>query len=286
MSNDPELYKKLVDDEEDVEEQMKKPLVTAKATPKSSFRMPCVCKCLLITTTVFFSLTLAAGVGGYFWMKDFVDHFTVTTPSPDFPVVDMTGEELQVVEDRVKLFVDQLVAGEHPAEDLTVTQDEINGFIGHSDYLRGNAMVTLHKDIIKEEYSFPTWMLPGGKDRYFVGHDYMKLNEETNSIEMEMETAAKHSDWFDGPLYFAQLQWLVTKNKQDEGKTMLQLFLTKGSFFGQEAPQDYIEKRENLLKSLYEEADCEDAKAARAVIAGIEHVVIEEGKIIVKPRKA
>lgn len=113
----------------------------------------------------------------------------------------------------------------------------------------------------------------------------MKINEETNMIEMEMETAAKHSDWFDGPLYFFQLQYLVTKSKHDEGKTMLELFVQKGSFFGQDIPQDYIDKRENLLHDLYESDDCEDAKAARAVIAGIEHVAIEEGKLVVKPRR-
>jgi len=98
-----------------------------------------------------------------------------------------------------------------------------------------------------------------------------------------MKTAATHEDWFDGPLFFAQLQHLVSENKYDEGKKMLELFLEKGPFFGQEAPKDFIDKRQNLLQDLYREKD-EDTKAAVAVLEGIEHVAIEDGMIVVNGR--
>jgi hypothetical protein len=283
MSNDHALYKKLVEDDEDVEEQLKTPLVAvaAKSEPKSS-RVPCLCKCFLIVVALFTALTLFVGAYAYMMTKDFVEHLTVTNPLPKFPVVDMTEAERAVVQDRVSLFVDSLIAGGHPLDDLTLTQDEINGFICHSDYLRGNMMVTLHKNTIKEQYSLPMAMLPGGTGRFFVGEDHVTIDEGKKMIEMEMETAATHEDWFDGPLFFTQLEYLVTKNKRDEGKTMLELFLTKGSFFGQAVPQDFIDKREDLLADLYED---DGDKAARAVIEGIERVVIEDGKIVVKPRK-
>jgi hypothetical protein len=288
MSNDPELYKKLVDDDEDVEEQMKIPLVTvaARSVPKKRSCVSSVCACLCIVLGIFLFSFIVVGaiVGAYAYMmtKDIVQHFTVTNPLPKFPVVDMTDEERAVIKDRVSLFVDLLIAGDHPLDDLTLTQDEINGFICHSDYLRGNLMITLHENTIKEEFSLPMEMLPGGKGRYFVGEDHTTINQGKKMIELEMETAATHEDWFDGPLFFTQLEYLVTKNKDDEGKTMLELFLTKGSFFGQEVPQDLIDKHENLLEAIYES---DENKEARAIIEGIERVVIEDGKIVVKPRK-
>merc|ERR1712176_1307973 len=207
------------------------------------------------------------------------------------PVVTMNDTELEAVQNRVSTFVDELLnPSGGPVDDLVVTQDEINGFIGHSDYLRGNMMVTLHPGSIEEDYSLPTYMLPGGKDRYFVGSEYMKVNKEKtekdvvvyNSIEMKMETAAKHQDWFDGPLFFAQLQYLVTKNKEDEGKTISELFLQNGNFFGHQVPEEYIKQHENLFKYICQEGS-EECKEAETIFEGIEEIVIEEGKITVKP---
>ena len=214
----------------------------------------------------------------YFMVKDVVEHLTVTTPSGKFPVVEMSDPELNIVKDRVSLFVDTLTAGKIPKEDLVVSQDEINGFIGHSDYLRGNMMVTLSRGKISEQYSLPVDMLPGGVGRYFVGSDYFQVKGD--QIEVEMETAAKHEDWFDGPLLFAQLQYLVTKH--DDGISMLEMYLENGQIFGRAATQEFIDKHENLLADLYDDPDSEDA---RAVINGIERVVIEDGKITVQPRR-
>ena len=91
-----------------------------------------------------------------------------------------------------------------------------------------------------------------------------------------METAATHQDWFDGPLLFARIQYLVS------GENLLELYLTKGSFFGQEAPKEFIDQHKNLLDDLSNDPDAEDA---RTIMERIERVTIEEGKIVVVPRK-
>mmetsp|Transcript_853 Transcript_853/g.1039 ORF Transcript_853/g.1039 Transcript_853/m.1039 type:complete len:331 (-) Transcript_853:91-1083(-) len=250
------------------------------------------CKCLMITAAVLLITNLILLVVflsvGYFWTKDVVEHLTVSTPSPAFPIIKMADSELAVIKDRVSLFMDELQNPLGPSEDLIMTQDEINGIIGHSDYLRGNMMVTLHSNIIEEEYSLPMNMLPGGKNRYFVGSDYMKIKKEKNdeddvlvntSIEMKMETAAEHKDWFDGPLFFARLQYLVAKNDHSDFKEISELFLQSGYFFGHQASEEYINKRENLFQYICHCDDCENIQAA---YDSIQDIVLEEGKIIIK----
>ena len=373
-NNDDELRKKLLSDvhddddvnvnrlggddeeEEDLEEQKKKlilkkkkkttaayasttkirPIVVTKTTAATTTTVPCWCRCIGITVLIVMTLTLMVSGITYLYVKDVVQHLTVTTPHAAFPVVEMTDAELRVVKDRVTLFVDELFAragvddpldsssddssdsdssdssdssssssdssdssdsGGHrhlsssstfkqndaPLEPLVITQDEINGFLGHSDYLRGNMMVTLADNVIHEEYSLPTWMLPGGSGRYFVGEDHLVVNPEKDEIQVKMTTAAQHHDWFDGPLLMAQLHYLVVKPRKNDNKedVMLQLFLEQGSFFGQDAPQDFIDRHQNLLEDVYGDAGCDHA---RAILSGIERVSIETGKITFVPR--
>lgn len=312
MSNNPELLKTLIDNDEfeDVELQKKKSsviVVTGVAISSSNkktaarrrvvtgrSRCPCWCKCIAITMAVFSLIGMFALGCVYFWLKNALNQLTVETGSPQkFPIVEMSEQELYIVKERVMLFVDELADGRTgDLDDLVLTQDEINGFIDHSDYLRGNMMVTLHENRIEEEYSLPMDVL-GLDGRYFVANDYIALvgegeGEKKDLIEMKMETAATHEDWFDGPLFFAQLQYLITKNKDDEGQTVLELFLENGSFFGQVIPEEVIDERENLLESLYDDHDDDDevdVEYIRDVINGIERVSIEEGKIVVKPRR-
>lgn len=269
---DSELRTPLV--EPDVEaDDLKKPLVAAVQAPRPvKSGVPCWCKCVMITMGVLFLLGAVITVMVYSAVSDAVQHLTVTTPHEKYPVVEMTEQELEVVKVRVELFFDELLAGS-AKEPLTITQDEINGFIGHSDYLRGNMLVTVKDGAIYEEYSLPMDMMPGGKDRFFVANDYLKINGDV--IESQIETAATHEDWFDGPLLFGQIQYLVN------GKDMLELYLTKGSFFGQEVPQDFIEKHVNLMEDFYNNPDNEDAKT---VLEGIDHVAIEDGKIVFHPK--
>jgi len=247
----------------------------------------CICKCLVFTILVMFLLTTVAFCYLYSWLTNVVDDFTVDTPKT-FPVVEMSDAELDKVLDRVDSFFDSIVDGETHINDLVLKEDEINGFIGHSDFLRGNLMVTLHEDRIVESFSLPMDKLGLGK-RYFVGSDYLELKDKRkygrdggSLLEMKVETEAKHEDWFDGPLMFLQLQYLIKKSKEDAGQTIMELFLEKGSFFGQEASDDFVNERVNLLEGLYEPENADDLEDFLKVVNRIERVSIEEGKLVVK----
>jgi len=299
MSNDPELLKKLIDDDEleDVEVQKQgSPLVVKGISIDTSSRknkkpgrigyLRCCCKCMVITIAVFILLVVLALGYAYSKLNYLVEDFTIETDSPQkFPIVEMSEAELEKINDRVQEFIIGVDRGEKEIEDLVLTQDEINGFVGHSDYLRGNYMVTFHKNRIVEEYSLPMDIL-GYNDRYFVGNDYfaLKSDGQKDLLEMKLETEATHEDLFDGPLYFMQLEYLMTKNKENEGENMLQMFIERGTVFGQDIPEDFIDQHENVVEFLYDLGDY-DENLFRIMISGIESVSIEEGKVVVKARQ-
>mmetsp|Transcript_132512 Transcript_132512/g.187078 ORF Transcript_132512/g.187078 Transcript_132512/m.187078 type:complete len:324 (-) Transcript_132512:104-1075(-) len=317
-NNDPELRKKLLeDDDEDVENQELLKTTSAVAdvgaTNSSGYwfstllggaagliflgpigmvlgavlgfllgRPGCVCCCkfFLVCLVIFAAIVAIACYAAYGFVEDAVEDFTVTTPHAKFPTVDMTDHELELVKYRVNVFVDSILAEKPPKEPLVITQDEINGLICHLDYFRGNYMVTLNQGKIKEEYSLPMDSFPGGDGRYFVGSDYVTIDEGNNTVEVEMETAATHEDWFVGPIVFGQLEYLVSFDKESE-KAMLEMFLKKGSIFGQEASKSFIDMHQNLLQAFYED---DNNKEARTVLEGIDRVSIQDGKIVVEPR--
>jgi len=302
LSDEDHLLVKLLDDDEveDVEIQKKSPEIVAGIPLKapsskkkvdgqgSKSCLKCMCKCFGITLLTFTLAITLISVYIYSQLDHILDEFTVDTPQK-FPVVEMPETELRKVLARVDSFFDSVIDGERDIKDLVLKEEEINGFIGHSDFLRGNLMVTLHENIIFEYFSIPTDQLGLGK-HYFVGDNYVKLHngeygeDAGGLLEMKIETEAKHENFFDGPLIFMQLQYLIKESKKDEGQTMLELFLENGSFFGQAASQEVIDKRENLLESLYarENEDDEDIQQVLKVVNGIKRVVIEEGKIVVK----
>lgn len=252
-----------------IDEEDPQPLKKAKTASSSGGRgrsgscLSCCCRCMLITILLIFTMMTVVTILAYGWISKVVHDFTVTTPLPYLPVVDMSDEDVLALQERMTRFSE-----DDNKEDLIITQDEMNGLICRCETLRGNAFVALEEGLIYEKYSIPTDMLPGGEGRFFVAHDYVKMYNGDH-IEMNMETAATHHDWFDGPLLFAQLQYMVNE------KDMLELFLEKGSFFGKEATQDFIDQRVNLL-------DGTDAAYAHSAI---ESVSIHPGKIIVHPRK-
>jgi len=294
MSNDPELLRKLIDDDEledfELQKEGSRTIVKGIAVDTSSRKkkkgcISCCCKCVIITMVLFILLSVFALGYAYAYLDEVVQELTIETDSPKkFPIVEKTESELQQIIDRVEDFVDNVEDRAKEIEDLVLTEDDINAFIGHSDYLRGNYMVTLQKNRIVEEFSFPMDIL-GYNDRYFVGNEYLALKSDGQKdlLEMKMETEATHEDWFAGPLYFMQFQYLITKSKEDEGENMLKLFLEQGKFFGQVVPEDVIDQHQNLLEDLYD-ADDDDVETIREVISGIESVSIEEGKIVVKAR--
>ena len=287
-STDRDVYHKLLDDEESIT-ATGKPVIRILSSGDYSSKSPCTgrcvarvcCKTLIIICFVMIVLVAAVSATAYFWMKDLVDHLSVTADqSKTFPVVPMSEAERRIFQDKVKLFVDELDSEYPPGEPLTITQDEINGFLGHSDYLRGHFYVTLTKNKWVEEYSLPTDVLPGGSnDKFIVGNDYMKFDESKSQVEIQMETAAKHEDWFVGPIVFARLSYLVS---QDDAEHLLNLFVEQGSFFGQPVSQEFIDERHNLLEDFYN--DPNDGEHSRTIVGHIKSVSIEDGKVVITPR--
>merc|ERR1711982_248699 len=143
------------------------------------------------------------------------------------------------------------------------------------------------KDRIVEDFSLPMDIL-GFNGRYFAGNEYLSLKSDDNGdfnkkniIEINTETEALHKDWFDGPLVFMQLQYLITNNQEDQGQKMIELFLEKGSFFGVVAPQEFIDERQNIM-DFFDDADAKEV--FEKLINGIDRVSIEEGRITFKGR--
>jgi len=291
MSNHKELLEKLIDDDEldsiELQKEETRPFIVtgvAVKTPSSSKKRkkaarrscPCWCKCIGITMMIFTFIGIMAVACIYSYFKDAVEQLSVETPQK-FPIFYKSEAELDEIEHRVSSFFEEILDQKSDIKDLVLEQNEINGFIGHSDYLRGNLMISFHENKIIEEYSLPLDVvgLPG---RYFVGNDYTAIDENSKTVEMKWETEATHEDWFDGPLFFMQLHYLFTKNKEDD--FMLEVYLEKGSFFGQMIPQEFFDEDIDLF-----DLDDDDVSDLRDVINGIESISIKEGKVVVKAKQ-
>ncbi|KAG7339147.1 hypothetical protein IV203_020090 [Nitzschia inconspicua] len=129
--DDLELQKKLLDNEVATDVTIIRDTSAAKGFSLRS----CLMKTLCWILVVFFVLTALIAGAMFFWTRNVVQHLTVTE-SQTFPIVDMSDTEIDYLGSRVKIFMDQLLLQKVPQEDLVVTQDEINGLLGHSDYLR------------------------------------------------------------------------------------------------------------------------------------------------------
>lgn len=295
MTEDPQLLKKLIDDDEieDVEfHPVKAPPLKKKM--KSRKGCPCWCKCIGFTMLTFVFLGIMVMSWAYSVFTEVVEELTIETDHPQkFKIVTMSEEELDEVQSRVENFFDNVMEEKADIKDLVITEDEINGFVGHSDYLRGNLMITLGEHVIFEEFSLPMDIF-GFQNRYFAGHDSIVLKNQVaqdgsyyyqkkNIIEMNFETTATHEDWFDGPLLFLQLQYLITMSKEDEGQKLFELFLEKGYFFGGWVSQEVIDERHNIMEDFHGE-DCEEV--LQKLANGIDSVSIERGKVVIKPRNS
>lgn len=189
----------------------------------------CLAKTCCILMVVLLVISVAVFAMAYRWTSDVVQHLTVQD-SQTFPIVEMSDAQIDYLESRVKIFVDELRMNKVPQDDLVITQDDINGLLGHCDYLRGNMYVTLTEGKILEEYSLPVDMLPGGKGRFFLGHDYTAIDVKAHRVELKMETAAKHEDWFVGPLYFLQLHFEGRDFAEYNHQHLLELVMENGTY--------------------------------------------------------
>merc|ERR1711953_98359 len=162
----------------DIERLLPKSVDAAVAIKPDEKRKKSTCTCckvFLYATLGVIGFTILAGVCAYRSLRREVIRFTVPNPI-SLQVEVMEESECEVEKDRIKMFFDMLIAGDEPDMDLSVSAAAINGcFIGQSDYLRGNAFVTLEDNNLHIDMSLPAYFLPGGYHRYFVAQAELDL---------------------------------------------------------------------------------------------------------------
>jgi hypothetical protein len=266
--------KTTADDDEHVYAVVVKPeyLVAPRRLKKQRSCVEIVCWVILFVLLL--STVLLVATGWILWktVAQQVERFTVTTPVY-YPIVDVPRAELDVVKDQAATFVDRLRAGDVP-EDLTLTERQMNGFIGRSQYLRGNAAVRIDHHKISFDSSLPVEGLPGGKGRYFVSSGSVDTTKP-NKVSVHWDTQEKVPG-LDAPLLVAEL--LTHFDDKEETKKWNVNMDSGTEAFGMVVPPDVIAKKDNLLESFYEDAD------TSLVLNGIERIAVEDDKIVVHAR--
>jgi hypothetical protein len=277
-------YKNIPGDEESLHEDFVKP------SPTSTYRRKqgksCLSWCLIITgatIALFVLLATVMSTMAFFWMKHEVIRFTVTERL-DLPIHSLRDSELDLVKDRTMMFLDTLKAGQVPANDLTLSVDEFNGFIAHSDFLRGNAFATISENEFSVDLSLPAKFLPGGKKRYFVANWYVGVSQPSENkalITTKFETFSPVKD-LDGPILFGQ--FLAYWQNDQKNDSELEVNLQSGQFMKWIAPKDFIDEKRNLLEDIYDDDDCPHAKR---IIEGIRGVSIDRhGDIVIHAKRS
>lgn len=116
---------------------------------------------------LFFGAIIAVLAGGWWFYKSQLNQYT-STASSNLPTVEISEEDLQALENRVKAFNDQVDEG-IATEPLILTQDDLNALITKDEDLRGKVFLRIEDGTIIADVSIPTDGLPGGKGRFFNG---------------------------------------------------------------------------------------------------------------------
>jgi hypothetical protein len=276
-------YKNIPGDEESLHTDFVKPL------PKKTYRRgkkgkSCLTWCLIIAgVLIALNLLLATVVStmAFFWMKREVVRFTVTERL-DLPIHALRDLELDLVKDRTMLFIDTLKAGQVPADDLTLSVDEFNGFIAHSDFLKGNAFATISENKVSVDLSLPAYFLPGGKNRFLVANWFVSVLhpvEDKALITTKFETFSPVKG-LDGPLLYGQ--FLAYWQSQNDSELVMNL--QSGKFMQWIAPKTFIDEKRNILEDIYDDDDCAHA---RRIIEGIHGVSIDiNGAIVIRAKRS
>lgn len=217
----------------------------------------CLCLTLGISLALLFVTTTIVVGSAYVWMRHQVKRFTVDS-APTLPFYPLPDVELELAKDEAKLFWDTLAAGRVPREDLVLTQAILNGFIAHSDFLRGHATVTLGEAQVATQLALPADGLPGGKGRFLVG-DGLVTTEATAS-ETRIAASLTPAYKIEG-LDFATILWTTLVAHREADKAVL--VADYGQLLNWVIPDDWIAERNNLL-TCDEEDDDEDREECEA----------------------
>jgi hypothetical protein len=282
MGSTKDTNYKSIPDEESLGDDFVKPLPTSKPRYRKKGKS-CLTWCLIITgvmITLFMLLTTLMVGMAYGWMRHEVIRFTVLEPL-DLPIHSLPDSELDLVKSRAMLFFDTLKAGQVPADDLTLSVDELNGFIAHSDFLRGNSYATITENEVSVDFSFPVSSLPGGSERYFVANWDVGVSqplEDKALITTKLETYSPVED-LDGPILFGEFlaYW--------QNPSELAVNLQSGQFLKWIAPKDFIDEKRNLLDYICDDDDvCTDN--GKRIIKGILGVSIDSnGNIVIQAKR-
>jgi hypothetical protein len=267
-------YKNIPGDDESLHEDFVKP------SPTSTYRRgkkgkSCLTWCLIIVgVMIALNLLLVTVVSAmaFFWMKHKVLSFTVTERL-DLPIHALRDSELDLVKDRAMLFIATLRAGQVPADDLSLSVDEFNGFIAHSDFLRGNAFATISENKILVDLTLSAKFLPGGKNRYLVAYWFVSvsqpLEEDKALITTKFEAFSSVKD-LDGPILYGQ--FLADRQSKDGSEVVVNL------------PSGEFLKWNNLLKNML---DDDGFSHAKRIIEGIQGLSINRnGAIVIHAKRS
>jgi hypothetical protein len=284
-------------------------------------------KALCWMVAVLVALLLVSLTGGYFWVRHQVQRFTVAgmddLPHPPLPVAPLPEAEVEVVKDKTKLFWDLLRAGTTTPESLTMTQDELNGIIASSDYLRGHAFASFTDNGWSTELVLPADHLPGGKGRYFAGKMVFTIEnkalavsgseydgydqeeiEDTVGTHVSIDIIPKHKipDLY-YPFVLAGKFLARTREDINTGERIPVLEMEYGQFLNWVAPDDWLERKTNLLRcdewdsssssssSSSDDSgdgfdwDDDDCQEFMDTLARVGSVQFQEGQIVVEPHR-
>lgn len=291
-------YSRIPEDEEDIESDhdydlLVKPSASASASSKSLCKKKkrcakrCVKNCckivlklLFILFMILFGIVLFVGIRTRNWIAREVQQWTVSEPINNLPVVNVPVSELETFKVQVKNFINQPsynngngdgYDSDSDSLDLEVPARTVNGLVSASDYLRGNAYVTMKRDYVKSFLSLPMDYFPGGKDRFLVGVATLDWFADTSSLRFRMDPyyasdgdgdarndAGEEEE--EGTSPFFDLQFSLTKMSDDK---TLSLKLISGQVLGRWIPQDIIDEHINLLEDMYHCNNCHDRECKR-----------------------
>lgn len=231
------------------------------------------CYIILAIVLFFILITTILGVWGYRTVRHEVIRFSITEPK-NLPVATPIPErECVLLQDEAKVFFDKILAGHEPENDLSIAADKINGcFIAHSDYLNGNAWVSIEEDRLTVDMSLPAEIFPGGKGRYFVATETAEIHG--SELEYEVDTP-KPIDGVDGALVAAGF----TASHHDDAHRWV-VNILHGKFLNWEIPQDVIDERKDIFEEMYDDED------TATVLEAIERISLDtDGKITIHARR-
>merc|ERR1712226_232630 len=212
----------------------------SQTKPKGITKGRCLKFCLY-TMAVLFGLTVAVGMITYAKVSTLVKRWTTEYPyAEEIPITNIPDEQLQVLLDEGKLYVDLILANQERS-DFVVKESDINGFISKSDHLRGNMYISINPNEVTALQSLPMNYLPGGQGRFLVGKTTLSFDVEESIFRMKMVPLDNSN--VDQPYIDVRLRLSFG---HDHGITRIAIL--SGQFLDWTIPQDFIDRQIDILE--------------------------------------